>query len=565
MRDLPDESLRSATDWRVVIDFPFDDAGHSPADDLARLQRFQAANKDAQTLVWLPAFFSPTTQKELGTYAALDHILTGERYEDYASHLSAVDRASARTLLENQRSQLRQRLIACLEGAYGIAQPLPGSVDGSHFEGPGDQFVSLDPTFKPQPPVGANLGQAFAHLLDQMLSHRFPAHPTFEIDVKPAILRKVLEQLEEAAQTEDGRALVDKPLRAQLRQVANPLDLGTMHETHFVLGHHWRNHFSRKMAEGGIVNPTVGHLRSWIDQPSPMGLPREIQNLVILAFADQTNRSFFRHGGPIEPALDGLPDELELREQTLPAQDLWEKAAERAAAIFGFVASPLRNAANVSRLTDEVTRLAQEMRDPAARLATALRDRVKAVGLGEDGDRLRTAKAGRQLVEALVAAQSEGPVAVLAQAQAPTSDQSLGKSLKSASQVVGTLESTNWEVFEAVATLTDDRSKAAAAIRKRVAEALGHDELATALGPALSGAQSDALKLLVKVEPAPPPALPSTPPPLPYPGQVTVDRGTHDALTPADAEAVLTKLQAILKRDASLRLRLVWELFKPGK
>ncbi len=568
VRDLPDESLRSTADWRIVLDYPFDDGGHTPADDLARLQRFQQANSHARTLVWMPAFFSPATQKELGTYAALDHILTGERYEDYASHLSAVDRAAARTLLENQKSQLKQRLIACLEGAYGIAKPLPGSVDETHFDGAGDQFVSLDPTFRPQPPVGANLGQAFTHLLDQMLAHQFPAHPAFEIDVKTAVLRKVLEELQGAAQTEDGRVLVDRPLRAQLRQVANPLDLGTMHETHFVLGQHWKNHFGRKMAEEGVVNPTVGQLRGWTDEPRPMGLPREVQNLVILSFADQTNRSFFRHGGPIEPTIDGLLDELELREQTLPAQDLWEKAAERAAAIFGFVASPLRNAANVSRLTEEVTRLAQEMRDPASRLATALRERVTALGLGEDGDRLRTAKAGRQLVEGLVAPQSEGVVAGLVQAEAPTSDQALGKSLKGASQVVGTLESTNWEVFEAVAKLTDERSTAAESIRKRVAEALSHDELATALGPALSSAQSDALKLLVKVEAAPPPPIPpSTPPPSPQrpAGQVTVEQGSREAMAPAEAEIVLGKLQTALKRDASLRLKLMWELFKPGK
>ncbi len=36
-----------------------------------------------------------------------------------------VDRAAARSLLENQRGQLRQRIITCIEAAYGVLAPPP--------------------------------------------------------------------------------------------------------------------------------------------------------------------------------------------------------------------------------------------------------------------------------------------------------------------------------------------------------------------------------------------------------------------------------------------------------
>ena len=55
-----------------------------------------------------------------------------------------------------------------------------------------------------------------------------------------------------------------------------------------------------------------------MEQPDERGLPREIQNLLILVYADQTNRSFVRFGGNYTPTLDDLPNELELQEQTLP-------------------------------------------------------------------------------------------------------------------------------------------------------------------------------------------------------------------------------------------------------
>lgn len=561
VRDLPDESLRSETEWRVVIDFPFDDQGHTPADDIARLQRFTGANRSSRAVVWMPAFLSAQSLKDLGTYCVLEHVLQGERFNDYASHLSAVDRAAARALLENQRSQLRQRLIAVLQAAYGIAPPLQGSIDTSQFAGPADQLISLDGTFRPQPPVGANMGQALSQLLEQMLGHQFPAHPAFEAEIKPALLRKVYEEIRAATQTEDGRVEVEKPLRPSVRQVANPLQLGVMHETHFVLGHHWTTHFNRKISEAGVVNPTVGQLRSWVDQPKVMGLPRDVQNLIILVFADQTNRSFFRHGGPVEPALDSLVDELELREEVLPPNDQWEKARERAAAIFGFAASPLRNATNVSRLSDEVTRQAKELREPAASLSSRLRERLKALAIEPSGStRLATAGAAITLIEALLSPQSHGAVAALASAAAPSSDQALGRSLKSAAQVLGTLESTNWDVFVALRRLADERRAAADAIRQRVDEALGHDEIALALGPVLSQAQREALNLLVDVgKPPDPPPPPPTPPP--KPGEVEIGHG-EGVFSAAEAHTALDKLQRQVAEEPQASLELKWRLIR---
>ncbi len=43
IRELPDSSLENADEgWKLVIDFPFDEAGHGPRDDLSKLQRFPA-------------------------------------------------------------------------------------------------------------------------------------------------------------------------------------------------------------------------------------------------------------------------------------------------------------------------------------------------------------------------------------------------------------------------------------------------------------------------------------------------------------------------------------------
>src|SRR5205085_6718420 len=93
-------------------------------------QQFRATHaQGARTVVWVPNFLSEDAQKELGLLVKLEHILAGERFAGYASDLSPPDRMAAKTLLENQCSQLRQRVKYHLEAAYGLDVLLPGSLD----------------------------------------------------------------------------------------------------------------------------------------------------------------------------------------------------------------------------------------------------------------------------------------------------------------------------------------------------------------------------------------------------------------------------------------------------
>ena len=357
IRELPDTSLDNADDrWKLIIDYPFDEAGHGPRDDLSRVQAFRHTHPGGtKTLCWIPAFFSVEAQKDLGMLVILEHVLTGERFAQYANHLSPQDRQAAKSLLENQRSVLRQRVQNHLDAAYGLEALTPGSLDTTHELELHERFVSLQPGFEPQPPVAANLAGAMEHLLSQALEHEFPAAPYFEAEIKTSNVQKVYEQVRAATQTEDGRVAIDKPLRPLLRHIANPLQLGEMgyDATHFLLGQHWKNHFTKKAAETGSTID-VSQLRIWMDEPKPMGLPRDAENMVILLFAEQTNRSFLLHSAPFEATLTNLPDRLELREQKLPHPAQWDVAVARAGSIFGVAVSPLLKASNVSVLATGV-------------------------------------------------------------------------------------------------------------------------------------------------------------------------------------------------------------------
>jgi hypothetical protein len=150
-------------------------------------------------------------------------------------------------------------------------------------------------------------------------------------------LKVVLEHVRQAAADPASRAFVEKPAeRRVMQRVAVPLKLGDQGETHFGLSSHWRDHFHKMVARSGKPTLFVEDLRRWLDEPEAAGLPAAVANLLILAYADATDRSFFLHGVPYPDArLDNLPDGLELREEKLPGQAAWEAARKRAKAIFG--------------------------------------------------------------------------------------------------------------------------------------------------------------------------------------------------------------------------------------
>jgi hypothetical protein len=255
IREQPFDMLRSRGDeWKIIIDFPFDAEGHNARSDLSQLEAFRDQESDTATFCWVPAFFSHDSQRELGLYVILDYLLLGaDRFNDHAAHLSQVDRATARALLDNQRTHLKQRMIQCLDAAYGVANDSSGLVDGS-LE-PAERFQSLDKGFRPQPPAAAKLQQALDQILDQIFTYRFPKHPRFETKITAKDLRRVLDVALRATRAPQGRVEVEKELRQTVRQIANPLDLGEMHEAAFVLNDFWRNQLTRGAAAAEARSP----------------------------------------------------------------------------------------------------------------------------------------------------------------------------------------------------------------------------------------------------------------------------------------------------------------------
>ncbi|MEY4562235.1 MAG: hypothetical protein RLZZ618_1512 [Pseudomonadota bacterium] len=578
VRQMTDDRLRGRSGtWTVVLDFPFDDANFGPADDLAQLAAYRGG--DTKTMVWLPSFLSNKALADLGRLVVLDYILQGDRFETYAGHLSFVDRVQAKALARNQLDQLRIKLRSQLEVAYGFsteprdAVSLPLTAD--------QQFRSLDPTLSPRPPVGADFKSAFESLLGQLFAHQYPAHPEFDTEIKPAVIRKIWPEVQKAIEAPGQRGLVqDTGLRKLVRSVVNPCQLGQMAETHLLIEPHWQSRFSQSHARDGGGPITVAKLRQWIDMPAPMGLPLELQNLIILAFAASTSRRFTMRGGPFEPSVDSMPDELELREQSLPSSGDWQLALQRASSLFGLTLGQTLNAANVGKLVDEVKQKVAEKRDAATRLVVQVRDRAGRYAAGAAGARQQTAESAQSLLAAVASAADSELVAALAGADLQTSEAAVGRVLGQAKACADALESGSyWQLFDVVLKLSDYRVGAAQMIGRRLAEVLTSDEHVLALKGRLDELHRDAMALLA--EAAPVPVLAAGPTTVPAPGvpalaPVTIPPvPTNQAaevvaekeqlhLTGAEAVAALDELKARMTSERDLELTLSWRLQRKG-
>ncbi len=429
-------------------------------------------------------------------------------------------------------------------------------------------FVSLEPALSLTPPVAADLRAALEKIIGQLLSWQFPAHPDFEEEIKSSQIKKVCAEVLRATQVREGRIIVPKELRPLLRQIANPIKLGEMTDGDaFLLGQHWRLHFDKlyhqeETIKKGTVSGrrplTVRMLRSYIDLPRKMGLLPELQNLIIVVFAAQTNRAFFQHGGPVEVRLDQLHDELELREQDLPEESDWVEARRRAESVFGLTGlSELRSAANVAELSQKLRDKVQAAREEANLLVPRLAEYYRSLGIVEPAaSRLQTARSALTLLESMTGGDAKEVIRALAKASLVPTPQAIGASVSQAKAVGAALGESRLQVICGTRNLDDSRRDAVDAMLATLKDALLRDELALPVSPVLATSERKAVSLLA------PPAMNK---PLPTATKVVakgsrhkvVVEGSRSGLSGAAVGAVLQEI-AEASQGKGRRLSISW-------
>lgn len=577
---LSDDHFQAAPDtWRVVIDHPFDESGHSAVEDLRRLDEMVTRGVASRTIVWLPRFLSEDKIRELRRLVILNWLLDGspERWQGAADHLNETDRALARSILESQRNTLRRSLEDAIQQAYGAASPRPGVLldEAGHER----TLFSFERLFAPANPVGATLGQAFENLLGQAFEAVYPAHPHFEpgdVEVKVRDLKVVAAYVARAITDSDKRVELQADA-AVVRRIAEPLGVGKATEMHYLLGDDrftpWGQEIERALgrraqdqgapADGPV---TVGELRRWIREVTPAhGLRDEVADLVIITWAALRQRAWFQHGSPLPTVPDPgqLSASMELRTQELPSPEEWEKARTVAGAMLGVPAAAYLTAPAVADFVAQVTAKARDLGRTAPELVATLESVSRRLGIGI-GDRLRTARASTALVQRLPhltgvkLVQTIGAPDLAGATPTAATPTAAGKSLASAAAVAGALNGFPWHRLDPLQQAMDgegDRAASAAAVVNAVRDAMTHDEIVTAASSALSACEEGIFAWLSGATPPPPPPRPSPAPPKTgaRSGHVTrAGRGGN--------EPVLSDLKSFLEAHPDDTIQVTWQV-----
>lgn len=504
-QQLPEDRFRHAPEtWRIVIDLPFDESGHSFTDDVRRVEDLMARNVEARTLIWLPRFFSLRMTKDLGTLVILDYLLTGhgDRWRNYSDHLSEADRTQAKVILQGQYETLRAGILAAVLQAYGAATPQPGILT----EGSSDQVLwSLDQGHQPRTPGGPTLDRALAQIIAEAWNSTFPEHPAFTPEDQVITVREldaVVEHVSRAAGDPDHRVPLQGNVAA-VRRVTDPLKVGRTTETHFLFGTEYFGTWDRDVITGlGAIgrdpetSVNVGELQDALRRTSiGAGLDRAVLDLVVIAWAIRHQRAWIQYGGSIpQPHPGKLARGMELQPQEMPSEEQWASARHRAGAIFGIEAPQYLTAANLTTLAQQVREQATALREDARALDSALKDLSAKRGITVSA-RLTAAAQGTALVDHLAVLKGLPLLQRLADATLEASDQELGRSLRSATTVTRALrefDTARLSPLASGAEVGDEPGRAARGILQDLDEALAGHQLQRPLEKALTAFDSAA-------------------------------------------------------------------------
>lgn len=479
--------------WRVIIDYPLEEANHSSVEDLERIDRLKEHGLKARTLVWVPHFLAEAKRVDLRRLGVLTWVLANdERWRDHADHLSEADRITARTILLGQKEALQNSLVENLKQTYGITSAVPGTIDQT---GQSPRLLSsFDPTFAPEEPHGTGFATSFTNLVREAFDATYPRHPEFsqpDDEIRLADLRQVQNHLVRAMNSPDRRVPIEGDRRAVTR-VVKGMGVGSVGETHFLFGDDsfgdWGNIIEKGISSRGKAateGVTVGLLREILDAANPpRGLLNHYKDLVVIAWGLLRQRAWFRDGRAMDelPLAGSLTPAMELRAQELPDEAVWAVAVRRAKAIFGLNIQPFLTPVAMAKLASEVKEKAIALRPGANSLVTELGRMADQLGVEGTG-RQRTALDSHQLVSSLAQLSGLKLVKQFAAYELSPSEQVIGKSLMSAQQVADGLHQASWKRIEPIIQAAENDERAAR-ILGELRDAFGRDEFVIGLLPA---------------------------------------------------------------------------------
>ena len=504
VREMDDTTLTCPREleWQVIVDYPFDERGHGPEEDLRAVERYRDSRPaDASpnpTLVWLPTFFSHSLERELGDLVVLEHILDGEPRK-YLGHLRVEDQSTTRADLASLRAQKEALVKRTLAHAYGLAM-----ANDSSFLDPSrsveEHFIPLLGDLDIRAVLAGTMKDGFRQVVDTMLSKKYPHHPHFDGTVSATRMEKVSVLVEKLLDERERRMNVERGERNDLRAYADPLGITETGDIAVLLRERPFQEIEQLRQQSGIDTPTVGTMRGWLDPQRTRGLPPEVEDMLVSLYASWSGRTFRRDGKSLTlPRLGQFPDDIELLRPELPTQAEWTEALNRAGDLFGVaIGGRALGARNLSAFAEKIREKLEQNRE-AADLPASLEAKLRDWAQAEDAPRLATARACAALVTQLARGDGASVVRDLAGFLPKTSIAAMGRSFTTTAASKRLLqEDARWIVLRQVKAIVGDaeRGERAKMLLHDLASLLTADEVNKMLADGLTDLTRRADELL---------------------------------------------------------------------
>lgn len=540
-------------DWRLVVDFPFDEPGHGPKEDERVIEEFRE-HESSWTLVWLPSFFSKAINDTLGELVVLDHVLDVSKTQlgSYIGHLSLEQQDLAITSMRNLQSQKRAAVFEAMRKAYGIASVGAEDRDLDPSQSVLRHLHTLQPGLEPHPGLAPDLDRALDKYVAALLQERYPRHPDFRVNPTPQRIERVLRNFDELVDRDDNKLAVDKDALEDMRGILGELGFIRAIEGAVLLRKDGTlQEIEQRRLQKGVEHPTAEDIVRWFDPDGRTGLQPDLAAVVVRAYARATSRTLVSGREPFayKPGKP-IPASVVLEKPDLPTAAEWSVALEVAGHAFG-VALPGKalHADNLRRLHQELRRHLDLLGDAPTRLCGALARWMQVLDVEVDCPRRTTAQSAEALVAALQGQPPAAQVRTLAAFDAKTSRAAVGRSLGNAKDTCTVLdERLTLGVFQQLLAHAGDAQWQHVIDQVRVA--LRKDELNEALAPRVRQLAEEGQRLimasggLVTASPAPAARTPA--------GQAAPAATSTPTSTPGHAPLVARPLAASGK-DAVLR------------
>lgn len=199
--------------FKVLIDYPWDEPGHTVDEDRLRATNVRKKKGDLHTVCWLPRHFAPDELSLLTDLAAVRYLASGVGQEDLLGTLGAQDRKKALEQASIRASSLEGRLAELLVDVYVNQGEFLALASG------------LD-TRRPHKTLHENL----EHIATVLMDRRYGPHPSFGAEPRKAELELLLKWMVEAGEVNQSTAYDDATGKV-LRTLGQPLEVVNLGQT----------------------------------------------------------------------------------------------------------------------------------------------------------------------------------------------------------------------------------------------------------------------------------------------------------------------------------------------